>query len=424
MNLSENSMLFALSDITKNGLCIGCGLCQSIVGEDKITISMTDKGRLEPEEVKSLSSEEFDKIKKVCPGVLVEGLAKEEVNENSKHDLIWGYYNSLFYSWSTDPKIRFQSSTGGFLNGLSLYLLETKQVDFILHTAGDPDQPMRSIPKFSYNKEDLLNCESRSRYGPASSLSRFNEALDLNKPFAFVGKPCDIGAIRQLSKSDERVNKYCKYLLTLVCGGFTEFSKSQDFIKSFNVKEEELEIFRYRGYGNPGLMYIKTKDGREHNDTYNNFWNGTFEESGFSSMSAWEKSWKMHFRCKICPDAIGESADIAALDTWPGGSPEGENEGFNGVIVRTQKGIDLLKNAIKAGYIEKGDDLTIDDLNEFQPHQVNKKTAVYARHLGMKKGGLPTLSTDGLRIKELYDKNDKEYNIKEEEGTNSRINKI
>ena len=37
-----------LSDITKNGLCIGCGLCQSVVGKDKITISMTDKGRLEP----------------------------------------------------------------------------------------------------------------------------------------------------------------------------------------------------------------------------------------------------------------------------------------------------------------------------------------------------------------------------------------
>jgi coenzyme F420 hydrogenase subunit beta len=283
---------------------------------------------------------------------------------------------------------------------------------------------MRSIPKFSYNKEDLLNCESRSRYGPASSLSRFNEALDKNQNFAFIGKPCDISAIRQLSKSDERVNKYCKFLLTLVCGGFSEFTKSQDFIKGFNVKEEELETFRYRGYGNPGLMYIKTKDGREHNDTYNNFWNGTFEESGFSSMSAWEKSWKMHFRCKICPDAIGESADIAALDTWPGGSPEGENEGFNGVIVRTQKGIDLIKNAIKAGYLEKGNDLSIDDLNEFQPHQVNKKTAVYARHLGMKKGGLPTLSTDGLRIKELYDKNDKEYNAKEEEGTNSRIEKI
>ena len=36
---------------------------------------------------------------------------------------------------------------------------------------------------------------------------------------------------------------------------------------------------------------------------------------------------------------------------------------------------------MKAGYLEKGDDLSIDDLNEFQPHQVNKKTAVYVETL-------------------------------------------
>ena len=158
-------------------------------------------------------------------------------------------------------------------------------------------------------------------------------------------------------------------------------------------------------------MYIKTKDGREHDREYNSFWG---EES----------TWRVHFRCKICPDAIGESADIAALDTWRGGSPKREDEGFNAAIARTQKGIDLLTDAIKEGYLEKGDDLNIDDINDFQPHQVNKKKAVYARHLGMKKGGLPTLQTDGLRIKELYDKNDKEYNAKEEEGTSSRIDKI
>ena len=211
------SQINSLSDITNNGLCIGCGICQSLVGTDKISISMSEKGRLEPEVIKPLSNLEFEKIKKTCPGVIVEGLPQTEVNNNSKHDLIWGYYNSLFYAWSTDKDIRFQSSTGGLLNGLSLYLLETNKVDFVLHTAGDPDNPMRSLPKFSYTKKDLLNCESRSRYGPASPLSRFNEALDTNKKFVFVGKPCDISAIRQLSKIDERVNKQCLYLLTLVC---------------------------------------------------------------------------------------------------------------------------------------------------------------------------------------------------------------
>ena len=32
------SVINTLSDIIDNGLCIGCGICQSIVGKDKIKI--------------------------------------------------------------------------------------------------------------------------------------------------------------------------------------------------------------------------------------------------------------------------------------------------------------------------------------------------------------------------------------------------
>ena len=400
-----------LSDIVDNGLCIGCGLCQSITGKDSIEITMSPKGRLEPKELKKISSDTFNKILNVCPGVIVEGLPKEQVDTKAKHNLVWGYYLSLFYAWSTDKKIRFESSTGGLLNGLSLYLLESKKVKFILHTVTDPEKPMRSVSKLSYNKEELLNSNSCSRYGPAAPLDKFHEALNLNQPFAFVGKPCDISAIRQLSKIDKRVNELCKYLLTLVCGGFAEFTKSQDFIESFKVKEDELSIFRYRGFGNPGRMYIKTKDGREHDREYNSFWG---EES----------TWRVPFRCKICPDAIGESSDIAALDTWRGGSPKGEDEGFNAAIVRTKKGLELLNEAIEAGYIKMGDQLEIKDIDDFQPHQVNKKKAVYARHEGMRKQNIPTVKTNGLRIKELYDLNSEEFNLKEEEGVSSRVKKI
>jgi len=231
MNLSVNQ----LSDIVNNGLCIGCGLCQSIAGKDKIEVSMTPKGRLEPKEISKITPEIFEKIRNVCPGTIVEGLPKENVDQSAKHNLVWGYYLSLCYTWSTDKKIRFESSTGGLLNGLSIYLLESKKVKFIMHTAADPKKPMRSLSKYSYNKEELLGGEGRSRYGPAATLDRFHEALDLNQPFAFVGKPCDVSAIRLLSKTDSRVNKLCKYLLTLVCGGYAEFTKAQDFIESFNL---------------------------------------------------------------------------------------------------------------------------------------------------------------------------------------------
>ena len=405
------SSIEKLSDIVDNGLCIGCGLCQSVAGKDKIKVSMSPKGRLEPKEISKISPEVFNKILNICPGTIVEGLPKEEVTSDAKHNLVWGYYLSLCYSWSTDKKIRFESSTGGLLNGLSIYLLESKKVKFIMHTAADSKKPMRSLSKFSYNKEEILGGEGRSRYGPAATLDRFHEALDLNQPFAFVGKPCDISAIRQLSKTDSRVNKLCKYLLTLVCGGFAEFTKAQDFIESFKVKEDELSIFSYRGFGNPGRMYIKTKDAREYKREYNSFWG---EES----------TWRVPFRCKICPDAIGESADIAALDTWRGGSPKGEDEGFNAAIVRTKKGLDLMYDAAKAGFIHIGDKLKIEDIDDFQPHQVNKKKAVYARHLGMTKNDSPTINTKGLRIKELYKLNSEDFNKKEELGVGKRIKKI
>ena len=398
----------SLNDIVKNGLCIGCGICQSIAGKNTLKMEMSDKGNLEPIELNPIDQNTLEQIKKVCPGVIAEGPSDSKENEGTNKDIIWGNHYEMYYSWSTDPKIRFQSSTGGLLNGLSLFLLEKNKVDFIMHTAGDKDHPMRNVVKYSYNREDLTNCESRSRYGPSSPLSEFHLALDKKQTFAFVGKPCDAGAIRLLAKIDKRVDQYCKYIFTLVCGGFQELTKSQEFIDSFNVKEEELEAFRYRGFGNPGRMYIKTKDQREFDKDYNSFWGD-------------ESNWKVPFRCKICPDAIGESSDIAALDTWPGGSPKGEDEGINAAMIRTKKGIEVFKEAVESGYLHQGDKLNIDDIKDFQPHQTNKKKAVFARHLGMRKNNLPSIETKDLRIEELYNLNDDEFNKQQEEGTSKRI---
>ena len=62
MELSVNK----LSDIVDNGLCVGCGICQSIAGKDKIEVTMSPKGRLEPKETNKISPDIFEKIKNVC----------------------------------------------------------------------------------------------------------------------------------------------------------------------------------------------------------------------------------------------------------------------------------------------------------------------------------------------------------------------
>ena len=68
-----------LSDIVDNGLCIGCGLCQSVAGKDKIEISMSPKGRLEPKEVKKISPETFNKILNVVLVLLLKDFQKNKL---------------------------------------------------------------------------------------------------------------------------------------------------------------------------------------------------------------------------------------------------------------------------------------------------------------------------------------------------------
>ena len=53
------SVINSLDDIVKNGLCIGCGICQSVAGKDKIKIEMSPKGRLEPKETEKIKYRYF-----------------------------------------------------------------------------------------------------------------------------------------------------------------------------------------------------------------------------------------------------------------------------------------------------------------------------------------------------------------------------
>ena len=94
-----------LNDIVENKLCLGCGLCQSIVGKDKIKILMSKEGCLEPIEIKKINNKSFNLILKTCPGIKVSGLPKKLVNNKTKNDLIWGSYLELYYTYAKNKNI-------------------------------------------------------------------------------------------------------------------------------------------------------------------------------------------------------------------------------------------------------------------------------------------------------------------------------
>ncbi|MEM7346391.1 MAG: Coenzyme F420 hydrogenase/dehydrogenase, beta subunit C-terminal domain [Chloroflexota bacterium] len=396
----------SLSQIVENGLCIGCGLCESIAGTDTAKIVMTPEGRQRPFEYIPLTSNTLTNIQAVCPGTHIEGLPETLITPDTTIDPVWGPYLRIERGYAADPDVRFRGSTGGVLTALAIYLLESGKVDFIAHVAASKERPMRTERHLSFNRADVL-AAAGSRYGPAAPLVDFIQLLERQQPFAFIGKPCDITAVRNLAQHDSRVNEYCRYLLTLVCGGASELGKSQAILDDFGLTEDELSVFRYRGYGNPGKTRIETKDGRAFELNYNDMWDD-------------EGKWQLQFRCKICPDAIGEGADLAASDVWPGGGPTGEDSGFNGIIARTQIGLTLMESAIKEGALVIDQALTPRDMDNFQPHQVRKKKAVWARLAGLRQAGQITPQVSGLRIDSLARKNGLPNNLAEARGTLQR----
>ncbi len=398
--------------IAEEGLCIGCGLCQSIAGGDKVEVAMTPTGYERPVVRAPLDHDTVDRIYAACPGTRVEGLPESLCDVGTLHDDVWGAYRNMVMSHAADRNIRHASSTGGVLSALCLYLLDAKRVDFILHVKASTAYPACGEPHLSFDGVQVME-GAGSRYGPAAPLRDIADVLAREQHFAFVGKPCDISALRCYARQDARVDALCRYMLTPVCGGFMVPENMRRFLGELGIDQEDITKLRYRGFGCPGPTRIETRQGQVVEKNYLDFWGED------------ESSWSLPFRCKVCPDGIGEAADVAAADSWPGGSPtwEGQigDEGTNAIVVRTAAGSELVEAAANAGYLTTGDDVSPREMDGFQPHQVTKKRTVWARHAGLRAAGRLVPETERLRIRELALERGYAANADQARGTRARV---
>lgn len=408
MAADSRDRLLEIEDIVTGGLCIGCGLCRSLAGADHIRMVTTPEGRERPVALAPLSEQTLATINAVCPGTRIEGARPETLPEGVEIDPIWGpaVPAALTIAHAGDPEVRYRGSAGGVLTALGQHLLRSGEVALILHVRASPEAPMRSLATVSETPEAVLEA-AQSRYGPAAVLEDLNGVLARGLPFAVIAKPCDIGALRRLAEIDPRAKALLRYCLTFACGGVSDLGKSRDLLDNRQFDEGDLRLFRYRGHGNPGPTRVEAKDGRGFELTYREMW-------------ADEESWRSQPRCKICPDAIGEAADLVATDCWPGGAPEGDDAGFNAVLARTRTGVDLLEKAVAAGALKVVRPIGFRDLDLFQPHQVRKKRAVWARLEGMRAAGMAVPEIARLRIAELAAENHDAENQRETRGAQDR----
>lgn len=125
----------------------------------------------------------------------------------------------------------------------------------MLHTKSSATEPSFGERHSSFNQADVLSAAG-SRYGPTATLIDVNEVLDRKEPFAFIGKPCDIGALRNYARHDPRVDELVKYRLTPVYGVYMPTPSTIETLRRFGVELDELTGLRYRGQGLESLLHV------------------------------------------------------------------------------------------------------------------------------------------------------------------------
>jgi len=81
-----------LNTISEQGLCIGCGLCQSVAGPDRIQVMKNQEGNLRPVITGELDDLIVDQIYDVCPGTHVQGMPSSLIDRDTKMDNVWALY--------------------------------------------------------------------------------------------------------------------------------------------------------------------------------------------------------------------------------------------------------------------------------------------------------------------------------------------
>jgi coenzyme F420 hydrogenase subunit beta len=362
----ETALSPTLKHVMSGNLCAGCGACAA-VSNGAIAMEVSPSGYNRPVQRNSVTLEVDKQIAQICPAISV---APWE-NGADTHP-VWGTCRDVKTGNATDETLRHSASSGGLLSALLCHGLEAGFFDAVVQISADPDFPTRNRTVISTDVAGIAACAG-SRYAPSSPLAEIDKLLSDGRRYAFVGKPCDVSALRLLGQQDARYRESFPVLLSFFCGGIPSHVGSKAILNDLEVDEADLKSFRYRGDGWPGFATATRKDGSQARMSYADSWGGRL-------------SHHVQFRCKICPDAIGGAADIVGADAWFGdesGYPLfDEQEGRSLAISRTDIGRKLLKSAVDAAAIQL-EQSSLADVVKMQPYQASRKRLTASRLLAL-----------------------------------------
>jgi coenzyme F420 hydrogenase subunit beta len=372
-----------MKDIVDWNLCCGCGACYYYCDSHAVTlVNREDKG-IRP----VFNDEKCDLCSRclgICPGFKVISYLDRNGDAELQKNVLIGPPHAIYEGYAVDKEIRWSASSGGILTGVALYCLEVEGMGFVLHTGMDSEFPWLNKTVQSRSKKDLMS-RTGSRYATSSPCEGLMLIENSQKPCVFIGKPCDAGAVELLRSERPRLDKMLALVMTFFCAGTPSTNGTKSLLKKMSVNQSEVNSVRYRGEGWPGQFKVSLKNQKEINLSYNESW-GNLQR--FRPL-----------RCHICPDGLGEVADISCGDAWNRYDAAGDI-GRSLILARTKRGQDILERADRSGYIK----LLPSSAEDVEKAQglIERRKQLRGRLIAMRMLSIPTPHYEGFFLRDSW----------------------
>lgn len=372
-----------VAQVVRDGLCLGCGVCQDAC--PKSCIRIIHGRELNYPKVDNSLCIECSRCLNVCSGKGIDMKKFTSIiceNENLEYDKYLGYFDKCFSGYSLDNEIRYHSASGGCLSSFLIYLLDKKIINGAIVVGWNNQNPMSPQTYIAKNKKEILAARS-SKYCVVSYEGIIHELKQNEGKYVIVGLPCHIQSFRKFCSTSKVIQERIVGFFAIYCSSNRTRLSQEYLIYRYKINKNEIYSFAYRDNGCLGSMIFKDKDGKIIKSIpYPEYWIGM---KGFFNVP----------RCSLCIDHYGELSNVSFGDLHVGKFIN-DKIGISSVISRSSYWTNLLNTACKEGYM-KLDELSFEILKASQQYAVRQK-----------KG--PGVAS-ALKLRTLLHKKNPDYNI-------------
>lgn len=333
MSADIKSFQDLITEVQRAGFCGRCGGCLSFCSADNLGALTVDQDGTPcfADEEKCLRC---GICYMICPNTRD---LDEELKKRTKWEAPIGSVIDLASAQTTNPMVGERCTDGGVVTSLLLYLLDNHMIDAALVSRSDG--PFHRAPLLATTGEEIISAAGShydesfhigelgsyySTYSPAMyELKRLREGF-MNR-VAMVGTPCQIHTVRKMQVLKIIPSDVIKYYFGLFC------------MENFSFNDLQMgPLSKKYGFDLTQVVKVNVKE-----DFFVYLEDGRVIHIPFEDIDSIARP-----ACLVCPDFSAEYSDISFGGL---GSPEG----YTTVLIRSEKGKWVYREALSAGYIKE-----------------------------------------------------------------------